>query len=438
MDIRGRRNMSPMRRRRKVPMASCTRMSMFLETENTLVEQEIRIDEIDSLSCHSLTESLLTSGSGFSNYQGIFNLSVVLLVLIHIQTSLENFSKYGLLVDPHQIVAHLLQDPYNFPALYLMIGMNLSVFPALYLEKLKTQSYSAETAGTVLQYIHLALLIAIPAAMIYYVKAITPVGSMLILLLSIILVFKLYSYYEVNRWYRTWHPRTSRGSLKKLGTDPPSRHNKRCDRGQKQVMYPLNLTVPDFCYFIVAPTLCYQLNFPRNKRIRKRFLFWRLFEMVFLAQLMLGLVQQWIVPIILKSMKPINDIESSLLMEYLLKLAVPNHFVWLIFFYWFFHCCLNVIAELLCFGDREFYLDWWNTNNIIHFWSSWNRPLHMWLIRHVYKPMLLNGYEKLQAQTVIFLFYALIYESLISIPLKIFQFFDLFYCAGPGSNLLAD
>lgn len=33
-------------------------------------------------------------------------------------------------------------------------------------------------------------------------------------------------------------------------------------------------------YFIFAPTLCYQLNFPRSPRIRKRFLMRRLFEMV--------------------------------------------------------------------------------------------------------------------------------------------------------------
>lgn len=38
---------------------------------------------------------------------------------------------------------------------------------------------------------------------------------------------------------------------------------------------------------------------------------------------------------------------------------VPNHLIWLIFFYWFFHSCLNALAELLQFGDREFYRDWW-------------------------------------------------------------------------------
>jgi len=38
---------------------------------------------------------------------------------------------------------------------------------------------------------------------------------------------------------------------------------------------------------------------------------------------------------------------------------VPNHVIWLIFFYWMFHSCLNVLAEVLRFGDRTFYKDWW-------------------------------------------------------------------------------
>ena len=36
----------------------------------------------------------------------------------------------------------------------------------------------------------------------------------------------------------------------------------------------------DMYYFIFAPTLCYELNFPRSPRIRKRFLLRRLLEMV--------------------------------------------------------------------------------------------------------------------------------------------------------------
>lgn len=36
----------------------------------------------------------------------------------------------------------------------------------------------------------------------------------------------------------------------------------------------------DMYYFVFAPTLCYELNFPRSSKIRKSFLLRRLFEMV--------------------------------------------------------------------------------------------------------------------------------------------------------------
>lgn len=42
-----------------------------------------------------------------------------------------------------------------------------------------------------------------------------------------------------------------------------------------------------------------------------------------------------------------------------LRPQVPNHLLWLMFFYWFFHSSMNFTAELLRFGDRQFYNDWW-------------------------------------------------------------------------------
>ena len=36
----------------------------------------------------------------------------------------------------------------------------------------------------------------------------------------------------------------------------------------------------DFAYFMFAPTLCYELNFPRTKRIRKIFVLRRFLEAV--------------------------------------------------------------------------------------------------------------------------------------------------------------
>lgn len=185
--------------------------------------------------------------------------------------------------------------------------------------------------------------------------------------------------------------------------------------------YPDNLTYRDLYYFLFAPTLCYELNFPRSPRIRKRFLLRRLLEMLFFTQLQVGLIQQWMVPTIRNSMKPFKDMDYSRIVERLLKLAVPNHLIWLIFFYWLFHSCLNAVGELMRFGDRQFYRDWWNSESVTYFWQNWNIPVHKWCSRHFYKPMLRQGSSRWVARTGVFLASAFFHEYLVSIPLRMFR-----------------
>lgn len=41
--------------------------------------------------------------------------------------------------------------------------------------------------------------------------------------------------------------------------------------------------------------------------------------------------------------------------ERLLRLALPNTYCWIVFFFIFFHLYLNILSELLYFADRKFY-----------------------------------------------------------------------------------
>lgn len=38
-------------------------------------------------------------------------------------------------------------------------------------------------------------------------------------------------------------------------------------------------------------------------------------------------------------------------------------------------------AQVLRFGDRLFYRDWWNANTIEAYWRLWNLPVHYWMVR---------------------------------------------------------
>ncbi|XP_054547919.1 diacylglycerol O-acyltransferase 1 isoform X2 [Talpa occidentalis] len=261
---------------------------------------------------------------------------------------------------------------------------------------------------------NLLTILCLPAAVAFLLESITPVGSVLALTVYTILFLKLFSYRDVNLWCRQHRARVKAKA---------AAAGKKANGGaaQRTVSYPDNLTYRDLYYFLFAPTLCYELNFPRSPRIRKRFLLRRLLEMLFFTQLQVGLIQQWMVPTIQNSMKPFKDMDYSRMVERLLKLAIPNHLIWLIFFYWLFHSCLNAVAELMQFGDREFYRDWWNSESVPYFWQNWNIPVHKWCSRHFYKPMLRRGSSKWLARMGVFLASAFFHEYLVSVPLRMFR-----------------
>lgn len=130
------------------------------------------------------------------------------------------------------------------------------------------------------------------------------------------------------------------------------------------------------------------------------------------------------VPTIKNSLEPFKEMSLGRMLERLLKLAVPNHLIWLIFFYCFFHSFLNFLAELLRFSDRQFYKDWWNSESVSTFWSTWNIPVHAHLVRHVYLPLLNQKtvhFNRFWASTVVFLLSAFYHEYLVSVPLNMFR-----------------
>uniref|UniRef100_A0A3P8WCC5 O-acyltransferase n=1 Tax=Cynoglossus semilaevis TaxID=244447 RepID=A0A3P8WCC5_CYNSE len=390
----------PVTRRRRKTLSSCGAATAQPTSGSKVNEKRAKCGQSPVKSraegdCHVLQESLLSSASGYSNYRGILNWCVIMLGLTNARLCLENIIKYGILVDPIQVVSLFLKDPYSWPAACLIIVSNFFILAALYTERRLAVGTISETTGLILHSLNLTILLIFPTALILSVTSITPVGSFVSLGIYTVLFLKLYSYKDTNRWCREIRQAKA----------------KRLTRSHSY-MY----------YFIFVPTLCYQLNFPRSSRVRKRFLIRRLLEMLFLMQLLVGLIQQWIVPTIQNSMKPFQEMDFSRMVERMLKLAVPNHFIWLIFFYWFFHSSMNFVAELLQFGDREFYRDWWNSETVTYFWSNWNVPVHKWCLRHFYRPLLRKGTNKFMAKTAVFLLSAFFHEYLVSVPLKMFRF----------------
>ncbi|XP_076358306.1 diacylglycerol O-acyltransferase 1-like isoform X5 [Tachypleus tridentatus] len=355
---------------------------------------------------HRPQDSLLSYTSGYTNYRGLLNLCIVILVLSNARVALENIIKYGILVDPFQWFKVFMGKPANWPSVLIALSLNVFILFTFVIETLYSKGKLHEMCGRLMIVISLSTLIIFPVIVVFTTNS-NPIGASVALALVSITFLKLVSYHMVNFWCRqtrnqpdtSHHKRRSSFGLTMSRTEDEL-------HGLPLVRYPLNLNIRDIYYFMFAPTLCYELNFPRSARIRKRFLLKRIIEMILLLQLILGMVQQWIVPIIRNTLQP---------------LKVPNHIIWLLFFYWFFHSCSNAVAEILRFADREFYRDWWNAETVNYFWQNWNIPVHRWAVRHLYKPLTNRGFSKNQASMVVFFVSAFFHEYLVSVPLNMYR-----------------
>ncbi|KAJ5117048.1 sterol O-acyltransferase 1 [Penicillium atrosanguineum] len=68
----------------------------------------------------------------------------------------------------------------------------------------------------------------------------------------------------------------------------------------------------------------------------------------------------------------LSDLLFPFMMEYLLA------------FYAIWECVLNALAEITQFADRGFYADLVEFSLLDQFARDWNRPVHNFLLRHVY------------------------------------------------------
>ena len=366
--------------------------------------------------------SLLSAASGYENYRGFLNLLYVILAIGSFRLVLENILKYGLLVE-FDWPLRFLKDPTNWPSVrpnpsffacervsisvflqaLLIVLINIFILFQYWLERRLSQmsmkkTFVSKSHLILFQCLNLSCILIFPALYINYRQP-NPAGAFIAVCLYSIVFLKLVSYSHINYRYRD---ELSEKKNDQANASTPSKG---------PVVYPENLTLNNIYYFIFAPTLCYELNFPRSPRIRKTFLCRRFGEILGISSLQYCLSQQWILPILRTLDRPLNQYSTLENIERLLRLALPNHLIWLLLFYVYFHSTLNLLAELLCFGDRLFYRDWWNATDLYEFWNRWNTIVHDFCKRHVYQPLVTQcGFNKLIGSLVVFAISAFFHE----------------------------
>ncbi|KAI4335274.1 hypothetical protein L6164_013936 [Bauhinia variegata] len=348
-------------------------------------------------------ESPLSSDNIFKqSHAGLFNLCIVVLVAVNSRLIIENLMKYGWLIKSgFWFSSKSLRDWPLF-----MCCISLIIFPlASYLvEKLAQNKFISEPVVVLLHIIITTTAIVCPVLVILRCDS-AFLSGVTLMLFACIVWLKLVSYAHTN-----YDMRAIAQSIEK-GEELPSTLN---------LEYTYNVSFKSLAYFIVAPTLCYQPSYPRTPSIRKGWVFRQLVKLIIFTGVMGFIIEQYINPIVQNSQHPLK---GNLLyaIERVLKLSVPNLYVWLCSFYCLFHLWLNILAELLRFGDREFYQDWWNAKSVEEYWRMWNMPVHKWMLRHIYFPCLRNGVPKGVAALIAFLLSAVFHELCIAVPCRIFK-----------------
>jgi diacylglycerol O-acyltransferase-1 len=231
----------------------------------------------------------------------------------------------------------------------------------------------------------------VPCIWVWYSRS-HPLGCMIYLFNSVILWMKLISYAHANRDLRNVlkakknEERLNTGGMEDNNAKPYALNlfNESKNLEAPYLQYPMNITPKNLGYFLLAPTLTYQLNFPRSPTIRIRYVTTVLLRLIVVLLLIVFSFEQYIKPALATSISPIRDSNLIGLLEGLLVLSIPNTYIWLLGFYFYFHLYLNLFAELTRFGDRVFYRDWWNARTIETYWRNWNIPVHCWMLRYIY------------------------------------------------------
>eukprot|EP01006_Ploeotia_vitrea_P023723 TRINITY_DN56314_c0_g1_i1.p2 TRINITY_DN56314_c0_g1~~TRINITY_DN56314_c0_g1_i1.p2 ORF type:complete len:578 (-),score=250.57 TRINITY_DN56314_c0_g1_i1:2-1735(-) len=420
-----------------------------------------------SYDVHSVNRcSPLSSEAPPQDFRGLYNLAGITLVVGNFRLVVENLRKYGWLIE-FPDVHDWRSWPRTWPV--LTCTASLIAFPiiAWLIERIacRTGTQPAQRLPRLLvawmHVVNCAACFFVPVWVIFRTDA-AILPAITLLMSCIVVSLKLISFAHVANDLRRdafalyrrldgesdnsngGQPKRRLGRKRKASSDDGRVSNSNDSSADSD---PDAATLPNYSfdgtgslshimYFVAAPTLCYQLVYPRTPRVRMRFVVRRVAEMLFCIGLMLFLVKQYVEPTVQNTLRWLDEHphatgynKYAYLLERIFKLAIPNGCVWLLMFYALFHAHLNLLAELLRFGDRRFYDAWWNATTLDEYWRKWNLPVHNWLVRHLYAPLLRHGWSKTAGMVAVFLFSAVLHEVLLSVPmqrLRLHAFFGIF------------
>ncbi|XP_055840241.1 sterol O-acyltransferase 1-like isoform X2 [Episyrphus balteatus] len=182
-----------------------------------------------------------------------------------------------------------------------------------------------------------------------------------------------------------------------------------------------------YLYYLFAPTLIYRDSYPRTNHIRWTFALNRILEVVGVAFFYSYIYERHIH--VHFSNFGLEELTNASLIVKMFGMIMPGFFIFLAAFYMVLHAWLNFTAELLRFGDRMFYKDWWTARNYEGYFRNWNVVVHDWLYEYIYKDCYNHIFKgsKLASSLLVFFVSAYMHEHIIGVALQ--MFYPVLFCS---------
>lgn len=189
-----------------------------------------------------------------------------------------------------------------------------------------------------------------------------------------------------------------------------------------------------FTFFFFCPSLIYRDSYPRIQHIRWKYLFANIFNFLSCIMFLYILLKYNIEPFmnnftVSKYFSLIQFIYDSL------SLALPGICFLVVGFFMFLHSWMNIFAEILRYGDRRFYEDWWTSTNFEVYYRKWNMVVHEWLYYYIYNDVIrfsLGRINRNYAKYCVFFISVVIHEVVVMYYIKFFYPVLSLFFGGPG------
>jgi len=177
----------------------------------------------------------------------------------------------------------------------------------------------------------------------------------------------------------------------------------------RRVGVPPTPNLKDYTVYLLHPTLVYEPKFPRTERIRWSYVAEKSVAITLAIALFYIIVTDHVMPQLENS-----GLENPIIV--IINLLLPFLGCYLMVWFIIFECICNGFAEISYLADRDFYGDWWNSTTFDEFARKWNKPVHEFLLRHVYLETLENyKLTRRSATTLTFLVSAALHECVFAI-----------------------